>query len=86
MLTLTFPFAELIHFMLIVQMVRITWIQEVELRVTQFVLPNTRFEFRPISSNETGSFIDDIYFTLGRWVSKCLCVAFKKKSILLLNV
>lgn len=43
-------------------MVRITWIQEIKLRIAQFILTNSRLKFRPIPGDEASGFINDIFF------------------------
>lgn len=60
-LTLTFAFPEIVYFMLIIRMVWISRIQEIELRISKFILPDASFKFRSISRYKTSGFIDDIY-------------------------
>lgn len=57
----TFSFLEVIDLVLIVSMIWIAGIQEIKLRIAQFILPNTSFELRSISCDKTSSFVNDVY-------------------------
>ena len=51
--------------MLVVRMVRVTGIEEVELGVVDFILSDSALEVWSISSDKSGSFVDDISASQG---------------------
>ena len=55
--------------MFIVSIIRITRLQEIKFWVILFILLDALFEFRTISRDETGSFVDDIWER--QFVRKC---------------
>lgn len=57
---LTSPLTEILNFKLIVCMVRVTKIQEIELRISYFILSYTGFKLWAISGNETCSLVNNV--------------------------
>lgn len=53
-------FSEIFDLVHVVRVIGIALGKKIELWIAQFILTNTRFEFRPISCYETSGFIDDI--------------------------
>lgn len=58
---ITLPLFEVLDFMLIVCMIRVAAVEEIEFRISQLVLPDSRFELGPIPCDEARSLVDDIW-------------------------
>lgn len=81
---LTFSFFKLTNFVLVISMVWITRIQEIKLRIAQFILTNSCFEFGTVPSDKTCGLVDNVLETVRKSVYlNCLTHCSKYKLTIL---